>query len=335
MATGAKLGPDIRANTHIERGPGRPIDSRDRKRGFRGHLAIPRPGRVGAGNLRAALRRGWIKGWHGIPAERGDGPHQERPSVAPWSTPGFVGLWDWSFRMARSSEFRKAIRAVAASAGAAARLLRCACRPGAKSNHQKNRLTLTLRQARDPPRGQGKGRRQCLGSANSHGLHGFRAACCATTTASACCSPQRIDPETGYRFYLAGQLERLNRILALKDLGLSLDQVARMLDDKITAGEIRGMLALKKAELERTWRGGRAASSHRIPPDARSRKQGTLADYDVVIKSVEATPFLSVRQTFPAWGLRSQAWQCGSHRDGARAERQPRTWSWSSPIGLR
>jgi len=34
--------------------------------------------------------------------------------------------------------------------------------------------------------------------------------------------PERIDPETGYRFYSALQLPRLNRILALKDLGLSL-----------------------------------------------------------------------------------------------------------------
>ena len=45
-------------------------------------------------------------------------------------------------------------------------------------------------------------------------------------------SPQHVDPATGYRYYTAGQLERLNRILALKDLGLSLDQVARMIDGK-------------------------------------------------------------------------------------------------------
>ena len=64
--------------------------------------------------------------------------------------------------------------------------------------------------------------------------------------------PQRIDPETGYRYYSAGQLQQLNRILALKELGLSLDQVARMLDDKVSATEIRGMLALKKAELEQS-----------------------------------------------------------------------------------
>jgi DNA-binding transcriptional MerR regulator len=35
-------------------------------------------------------------------------------------------------------------------------------------------------------------------------------------------SPGRTDPTTGYRYYMADQLARLNRILALKELGLSL-----------------------------------------------------------------------------------------------------------------
>ena len=37
--------------------------------------------------------------------------------------------------------------------------------------------------------------------------------------------PAHIDPSTGYRYYSANQLSRLNRILALKDLGLSLEQM--------------------------------------------------------------------------------------------------------------
>ena len=36
--------------------------------------------------------------------------------------------------------------------------------------------------------------------------------------------PIRIDPETGYRYYSAQQLPALNRILALKELGLTLDR---------------------------------------------------------------------------------------------------------------
>lgn len=111
--------------------------------------------------------------------------------------------------------------------------------------------------------------------------------------------PQRIDPETGYRYYSAAQLERLNRILALKDLGLSLDQVARMLDDKISTAEIRGMLALKKAELERSLAEEAARLRHIESRLTQIEQQGTLGDYDVVLKSCAATPVLSTRATYP------------------------------------
>jgi len=40
--------------------------------------------------------------------------------------------------------------------------------------------------------------------------------------------PARVDPHSGYRAYSAGQLGQLNRIVALKDLGLSLAQVRRL-----------------------------------------------------------------------------------------------------------
>lgn len=110
--------------------------------------------------------------------------------------------------------------------------------------------------------------------------------------------PQRIDPETGYRYYSAGQLERLNRILALKDLGLSLDQVARMLDEKISAAEIRGMLALKKAELERSLAEEAARLRHIESRLTQIEQQGSLADYDVVVKSAPETPVLSTRAVY-------------------------------------
>ena len=110
--------------------------------------------------------------------------------------------------------------------------------------------------------------------------------------------PQRIDPETGYRYYSAGQLERLNRILALKELGLSLDQVARMLDDKISAAEIRGMLALKKAELERSLAEEAARLRHIESRLTQIEQQGSLGDYDVVVKSSPATPVLAMRAIY-------------------------------------
>src|SRR3982074_3738442 len=62
--------------------------------------------------------------------------------------------------------------------------------------------------------------------------------------------PARVDRVTGYRWYEAAQLSRLNRIVALKDLGFTLEQVRSVLDDKVSAGELRGMLRLRRAELQ-------------------------------------------------------------------------------------
>jgi DNA-binding transcriptional MerR regulator len=110
--------------------------------------------------------------------------------------------------------------------------------------------------------------------------------------------PLRIDPATGYRYYSADQLPRLNRILALKELGLSLDQVAKMVDDKIAPGEIRGMLMLKKAELEQSLAAEQSRLRHIESRLRQIEEQGAMADYDVVVKRVPAQPYLAVRSEF-------------------------------------
>jgi DNA-binding transcriptional MerR regulator len=61
--------------------------------------------------------------------------------------------------------------------------------------------------------------------------------------------PARVDQDTGYRGYTADQLGQLNRVMALKELGLSLTQARRLLDG-ITLDELNGMLILRRAQLE-------------------------------------------------------------------------------------
>lgn len=110
--------------------------------------------------------------------------------------------------------------------------------------------------------------------------------------------PQRIDPQTGYRFYSATQLPRLNRILALKDLGLALDQIARFVDDDISTDEIRRMLALKKAEVEAQLREGEDRL-RRIEARLRQIDEGDGSrSFDVLVKPVAAQPFLAFRGQF-------------------------------------
>src|SRR5215470_3770406 len=58
--------------------------------------------------------------------------------------------------------------------------------------------------------------------------------------------PARVDESTGYRYYTATQLPRLNRILLLRDLGFGLRDVAALVDagsDELLAERERQLLA--------------------------------------------------------------------------------------------
>src|SRR5256714_8475591 len=62
--------------------------------------------------------------------------------------------------------------------------------------------------------------------------------------------PACVDAATGYRLYQASQLDELNRVIALKDLGFTLQQVQAILEEKVSAAELRGMLRLRRAEIQ-------------------------------------------------------------------------------------
>lgn len=100
--------------------------------------------------------------------------------------------------------------------------------------------------------------------------------------------PAHVDPATGYRTYEATQLAPLNRIVALKDLGFTLEQVRAMLDERVDVERLRGMLALRRAQLEATL----AADTARLAQvEARLRiieREGQMPANDVVVKPVTA-----------------------------------------------
>jgi DNA-binding transcriptional MerR regulator len=61
--------------------------------------------------------------------------------------------------------------------------------------------------------------------------------------------PVEVDHFTGYRNYTFDQLARLQRIQALKNLGFSLEEIARLLADDLPAPQVHEMLRSKRAEL--------------------------------------------------------------------------------------
>lgn len=111
--------------------------------------------------------------------------------------------------------------------------------------------------------------------------------------------PSHTDSFTNYRYYSADQLPRLNRILALRDLGFSLDQIADMLDDELPSEQLLGMLKLKRAEIQQQMQAEQlrlARLEARIQQiNGREAKQM----YDVIMRELESQLVLSWREVVP------------------------------------
>ena len=110
--------------------------------------------------------------------------------------------------------------------------------------------------------------------------------------------PDHTDQQSGYRYYSIRQLQRLNRILALKDLGLSLEQIRPLLEDQISSAELRGMLTMRRAQVEQSLQAEEARLRHIDSRIAEIDRQGRIEGYDVVVKPVAAMPFVSLRRFF-------------------------------------
>lgn len=114
--------------------------------------------------------------------------------------------------------------------------------------------------------------------------------------------PAEVDPSSGYRYYTAAQLPRLNRILALKDMGLSLEEIGSILDEGIDANQLRGMLRMKRAEIgqqvmEQQARLDRVEARLRL-----IEKEGVMPDAEVVVKKVDSIKGLAMREVMPTIG---------------------------------
>ena len=113
--------------------------------------------------------------------------------------------------------------------------------------------------------------------------------------------PAEVDRFTGYRYYTAEQFLRLNRIVALKDLGFPLEQIRQLLDEELPVAQMRGMLRLRQAETEQKVE-AEVARLARVEARLRQIEQeGRMPPYEVVLKKVDAKTVASVREVAPTY----------------------------------
>lgn len=115
-------------------------------------------------------------------------------------------------------------------------------------------------------------------------------------------TPAQVDAGTGYRSYGVAQLARLHRLVALRELGFSLEQIRPILEEELPAGELRGMLRIRKAQIEQNL-AGELTRLRLIEAHLRALERGQVMElHDVVIKQSEPVRVAEAAGCAPGFG---------------------------------
>lgn len=108
--------------------------------------------------------------------------------------------------------------------------------------------------------------------------------------------PARVDEFSGYRSYDPSQLERLHRIVALRQLGFSLDDISSILDQGVEAERIAALLRIRRTEVEQEHR---IAAGRLIDVQRRLHlieKENHMSEIEIIEKPLPAVR-LAARRT--------------------------------------
>lgn len=122
--------------------------------------------------------------------------------------------------------------------------------------------------------------------------------------------PHKIDEQTGYRYYAASQIPRLHRIMALKALDFSLQEIAQIIGDDTTTAGMVTRLEQKEAQL-RTELKARQEKLNRLAQlihHMQNEEDAHMVRYDVVIKNEEAKQVMSIREHLVDYAAQGPLW---------------------------
>lgn len=121
--------------------------------------------------------------------------------------------------------------------------------------------------------------------------------------------PEKTDYYTGYRYYCASQMPKLNKILVLKDVGFSLDEIALILRKNMDSEQIQTLLELKHTEVLGRLKAEQERLTRIETLIKMCNQEEYSMKYDVVLKKIEPIRVASLRDTIPTYSEQGHLWE--------------------------
>lgn len=107
--------------------------------------------------------------------------------------------------------------------------------------------------------------------------------------------PTYTDAGSGYRYYSANLLRRLNRILVFKELGFSLSEIAFLLDGDLSAEQVKKRLQAKQLEMKQKIAREKTRLAQVEAWLGEIETRGSVPKYEIIVKKSAPRLVASVR----------------------------------------
>lgn len=113
--------------------------------------------------------------------------------------------------------------------------------------------------------------------------------------------PAKVDEDSGYRYYTADQLFRLNEIMLLRQMGFSIAEIATIIDGH----NVDAVLGEQKTGLEQMMQ-VTSDQLFRLNNYINERNEGKKMKYQAVIKDIPAYTVFAAKYTIPNYAALNQ-----------------------------
>ena len=120
--------------------------------------------------------------------------------------------------------------------------------------------------------------------------------------------PAETDRFTGYRLYSAGQMPRLGRIVALRDMGFGVEEIKAVLPRYDDLSFLQEALSRKAREVEQSIAGEQQKLANIAALRGQLRKELNVI-YEVELKTLPAIPVVSLREVVPTYSHEGMLWE--------------------------
>lgn len=121
--------------------------------------------------------------------------------------------------------------------------------------------------------------------------------------------PAQTDPFTGYRLYAAGQIQLVQQIAALRDVGFSIEQIGRILPRMGDKSYLDNVLREKSAEVRQRIEADHDRLRRLMLMSGELRKESRIMLYEVELKKLDAVKVISLRGILPHYNQESMLWE--------------------------